>query len=482
MPTSSDQDLVFKPATELAKLIRSRQLSAEALMHATLAQIERVNPKVNAVVTLLPETELLAKARAADEAVAAAKRSGSEASLGPLHGLPTLHKDLALTKGVRTTFGSQVYADFVPEEDSLIVSRQREAGAIMLGKSNTPEFGAGSQTFNEVFGKTRNPYDLSKTCGGSSGGAAVALATGMTAVADGSDLGGSLRNPAGYCNVVGLRPSPGRVPTLPSKLVWNPLPVEGPMGRTVADVALLLQALAGPHAANPISIDESPKAFAGSLEADLKGKRIAWAPDLMGLSPVDREVVAVLDAHATTLKGLGCELEPAFPNLCGADDVFQVMRAQMYAALHGPLLKTHRHLLKDTVVWNIEAGLTLRAEQVVDAQLKHAQVVARIHEFFSRFDFIALPTAQVPPFSVDIPYPTEINGQPMANYLTWMQTCYWITVTGCPAISVPAGFTPAGLPVGVQLVAPYRQERSLLQLAQAFEQATGFGQQRPKLG
>lgn len=477
--SASQDDLVFKPATELARLIRARQLSAEELMRATLAQIGRVNPQVNAIVTLLPEAELLAKARKADEAVARAEREGQ--ALGPLHGLPTVHKDLAQTKGVRTTFGSPVYADFVPEVDSLIVSRQREAGALMLGKSNTPEFGAGSQTFNEVFGKTRNPYDLSKTCGGSSGGAAVALATGMAAVADGSDLGGSLRNPAGYCNVVGLRPSPGRVPTWPNRLPWNTLGVEGPMGRTVADVALLLQALAGPHPGSPVSVAEAAPAYTEALEADLKGKRIAWAPDLMGLSPVDRDMVAVLDARAATLRDLGCELEGAFPNLCGADEVFQVMRAQMFAALHGPLLKTHRDQLKDTVVWNIEAGLKLTAEQIIDAQVQHGQVFERVREFFTRFDYIALPTAQVPPFSVDIPYPTAINGKPMANYLTWMQTCYWITVTGCPAISVPAGFTPDGLPVGIQLVAPYRKEVALLQLAHAFEQATGFGLQRPAL-
>jgi amidase len=479
MPPSQAQDLVFTPATELAALIRSRQLSAEELMRATLGQIGRVNPQVNAVVTLLPEADLLATARRADEAVAAARRSGTEASLGVLHGLPTVHKDLALTKGVRTTFGSPVFADFVPGEDSLIVSRQREAGALMLGKSNTPEFGAGSQTFNAVFGKTRNPYDLSKTCGGSSGGAAVALATGMAAVADGSDLGGSLRNPAGYCNVVGLRPSPGRVPTWPSRLPWNTLGVEGPMGRTVADVALLLQALAGPHPGSPVSVAEPPPAYPQLLQAELKGKRIAWAPDLLGLSPVDAQVAAVLREQAKTFEVLGCVLEEALPDLSGADEVFQVMRAQMFAALHGPLLTTHREQLKDTVVWNIEAGLKLTADQIIDAQVKHGQVFERVREFFTRFDYIALPTAQVPPFSVDIPYPSEINGQPMANYLTWMQTCYWITVTGSPAISVPAGFTPSGLPVGLQLVAPYQQELKLLQVAHAFEQATRFGQRRP---
>lgn len=479
--SASKDDLVFKPATELAGLIRSRQLSAEELMRATLAQIERVNPQVNAVVTLLPENELLAKARAADDAVAEAHRHGTQASLGVLHGLPTVHKDLAQTKGVRTTFGSRIFADFVPEVDSLIVSRQREAGALMLGKSNTPEFGAGSQTFNEVFGKTRNPYDLSKTCGGSSGGAAVALATGMAAVADGSDLGGSLRNPAGYCNVVGLRPSPGRVPAWPNRIAWNTLAVEGPMGRTVADVALVLQAIAGPHAASPVSMDETPAVFAAPLVADMKGKRVAWAPSLMGLSPVDVTVVNVLQAQRGAFEAMGCVVGEALPDLSGADEVFQVTRAQMYAALHGPLLQTHRHSLKDTVIWNIEAGLKLSAQQIINAQVQHAALFQRVTDFFEHWDYIALPTAQVPPFSVDIPYPTEINGQSMSNYLTWMQTCYWITVTGCPAISVPAGFTPDGLPVGIQLVAPYRKEVALLQLAHAFEQATRFGLQRPAL-
>ena len=295
----STTDICFMTATELARRIRAKELSARAVMEAHLAQIERVNPTVNAIVTLLPE-RAMDGARAADEALARG------AAVGALHGLPIAHKDLILTKGIRTTYGSRIYADFVPDQDMLIVERMRHAGAITIGKTNTPEFGAGSQTFNEVFGATLNPYDLTKTCGGSSGGAAVALACGMVPLADGSDLGGSLRNPANFCNVVGFRTAPGRVPVYPVRDVWSPFSVEGPMARTVQDVALFLSVLAGPDRRVPISIAEPGSMFLQPLDRDFRGVRIAWNRDFGGL-PVDARVTAVIEAQRHVFTALGCQ-------------------------------------------------------------------------------------------------------------------------------------------------------------------------------
>src|SRR5215210_8167233 len=274
-----EREICFLRATELARGIRTRELSVLEVMEAHLAQIERVNNEVNAIVTLTAE-EAVNRARAADEALA----RGEE--VGPLCGLPVAHKDLSPTRGVRTTFGSLVYRDFVPDRDALIVERLKEAGAISVGKTNTPEFGAGSQTFNEVFGETLNPYDVTRTCGGSSGGAAVALACGMVPLADGSDMGGSLRNPASFCNVVGFRPSPGRVPSWPTTNAWQDLSVEGPMGRTVEDAALLLSAIAGPDARVPTSRAEPGSVFAPPLHADLGEAVVAWAPSAGGTMPI----------------------------------------------------------------------------------------------------------------------------------------------------------------------------------------------------
>ena len=471
MPAS---DLCFLSATELAELIRSRRVSAVELMQAHVAQIERVNPQVNAIVTFHPERSL-EQARAAD-----AKQAHGE-PLHLLHGLPTAHKDLVPTRGVRTTWGSTIYRDFVPEDDALIVERQAAAGAISVGKTNTPEFGAGAQTFNAVFGATRNPYDLTRTCGGSSGGAAVALACGMVPIADGSDLGGSLRNPASFCNVVGLRASSGRVPKHPTKLAWNTLSVEGAMGRTVEDVALLMQAISGPDARVPISLTEQGSLFAQPLARDFAGTRVAWAPALGGLAPVDGRIVAAIDALRPTFEVLGCRTEEAIADFTDAREIFHVQRAQIFAASHAALLAEHRDQLKDTVIWNIEQGLKLTGEQIAAAELKRTQLFQRVHEFFERYEFLVLPTAQVLPFPVEEQWVREIDGKPMADYLEWMTSCWLITVTGHPAVSVPCGFSPEGLPIGVQIVGRYRDDFGVLQLAYAFQQATGFWKQAPRL-
>jgi amidase len=374
--------------------------------------------------------------------------------------------------------GSPIYRDHVPEQDALLVERLRAAGAVTLGKTNTPEFGAGSQTFNEVFGRTLNPYDLTKTCGGSSGGAAVALACGLVPIADGSDTGGSLRNPASFCNVVGLRGAPGRVPAWPTDTPWSTLHVPGPMARTVADVALMLSAMAGPDPRSPIAIAESGDRFRANLGRDFKGVRIAWSRDLGGL-PVDRRVTAVLDAQRPTFEALGCHVEDGQPDLAEARHVFQVLRAVNFATRYGPLLARHRHQMKDTVVWNIEEGLKLTAREIGEADVEHAQLYHRTREFMERHEFLLLPTVQVLPFDVTQPYVTEINGVRLPTYIDWMRTCSDITVTGLPAISVPAGFTDDGLPVGLQIAGRHQDEWGVLQLAHAFEQATGFHRRRP---
>src|ERR687893_756586 len=446
-------------------------------MAACIEQIGRTNPRVNAIVTLAPE-RAMRDARAADEQLAKALAYGEE--VGPLHGLPVAHKDLAPTRGIRTTFGSLVYQDFVPEEDALVVERLRRAGAITVGKTNTPEFGAGSQTYNEVFGVTLNPYDTTKTCGGSSGGAAVALACGMVPIAGGSDMGGSLRNPASFCNVVGFRPSPGRVPSWPDPTPWLSLTVDGPMARTVEDTALMLSAIAGPDARCPLSILEPGALFLRPLERDFGGVRVAWSWDLGGL-PVDPRVTEVLEGHRDVFESLGCAVEEAEPDLADADEVFKTLRAWRYELSVGELLEEHRDEMKDTVVWNIEEGARLGGPQVGRAERKRTELFHRVRSFMGSYEFLVSPVSQVPPFDVKQRYVTEIAGERMQTYVDWMKSCYYVSVTGLPAISVPCGFTREGLPVGIQIVGRYRDDFGVLQLAHEFEDATRHGEHRPPL-
>ena len=465
----SDPELCFLSARELVRRMLAKEVSAREVMAAHIARVERLNPAVNAIVTFAPE-QAMAGAAAADERLARGQAVGS------LHGLPVAHKDLHDTAGMRTTYGSPIYADHIPTADALCVRRLKDAGAITIGKTNTPEFGLGSQTFNAVFGATLNPWDLTKTCGGSSGGAAVALACGMVPIADGSDMGGSLRNPANFNNVVGFRCSPGRMPGPPGS--WATLSVDGPMARDVGDVALMLSAMAGPDASSPISISEPGASFYRDLERDFGGTRIAFSGDFGGL-PIDPRVSAVLESQRHVFAGLGCEIDEAVPDLSDAHEVFQTLRAVGLVATRGELLKTHRHLLKDAAIWNIEKGLSLTGEDVGRAQRLQTLVFQRMKAFMDRYEFLIVPVNQVPPFSVDMPYPTEINGVAMDSYIDWMKSCYYITITGHPAISVPCGFTPEGLPVGVQIVGRYRDEFGVLQLAHAFERATQFGKRRP---
>ena len=464
-------DLCRLTAVELTTLVRAKQVSSVDVLSAHLQRIERLNPRVNAIVTLAPERAMKA-ARDADETLA---RGGP---VGPLHGLPIAHKDLQPTKGVRTTFGSPIFRDFVPAEDSLVVERLRSAGAVFIGKTNTPEFGAGSQTFNPVFGPTLNPYDVTKTCGGSSGGAAVALACGMVPIADGSDMGGSLRNPASFCNVVGLRPSPGRVPIWPAMLAWSTLGVEGPMARTVADAALLLSAMAGPDPRSPISLDEAGGRFAASLERSFKGVRVAWWKNLGGL-PIDPRVRETVNAQRRVFESLGCVVEEAEPDLCDADDIFKTLRAAAFVAGLGRVVSEHRPLVKDTILWEIDRGERLTAPEIGRAEAKRTELYHRMRNFMDRYEFFVLPTTQVPPFDVTMPYVSTIDGVKMATYIDWMKSCYFISITGHPAISVPAGFTGDRLPVGIQIVGRHRDDWGVLQIAHAFEQAAGVAPRWP---
>lgn len=440
-------------------------------MQAHLTQIERVNCKVNAIVTIVADAAL-EQARKADEALSQGQQ------IGPLHGLPVAHKDLVPTRGVRTTFGSPIYADHIPDEDGLIIQRLRAAGAIMVGKTNVPEFGAGSHTFNNVFGATLNPYDTSKTCGGSSGGAAVALACGMVPIADGSDTGGSLRNPANFCNVVGFRTAPGRVPFWPTDVAWFPISVQGPMARTVQDTALMLSAIAGPDRRAPISLGDSGEIFRQSLERTFDGVRVAWSRDLGGL-PVDPRVTNVLDARKSVFEDLNCIVTNDEPDFSDADEVFKVWRAWAMELKFAELLETRRDQIKDTVIWNVERGMELTGPQLGQAERKHTAVYQRVREFMEHYEYLVMPVNQVPPFDINTEYPTQIAGTDMETYIDWMKSCYFITVTGLPAISVPAGFTEDGLPVGVQIVGRHHDEFGVLQLAHAFEQATGFWKSRP---
>ncbi len=439
-------------------------------MEAHLAQIERVNPEVNAIVTFHAE-------KAMEEAKTAEEKLALGEEVGPLHGLPVAHKDLFPTKGIRTTFGSPIFSDFVPEEDAIVVERSKRAGAVSVGKTNTPELGAGSQTFNEVFGRTLNPYDATKTCGGSSGGAAVALACGMLPIADGSDMGGSLRNPASFCNVVGLRPSIGRVP-VKSVAGFSQISVDGPMARTVGDLALMLSAISGSDPRSPSSISEPGSVFSRSLDRDFSGTRIAFSHDL-GEFPVDGLVRETFDGSRSVFEDIGCRVEETSPDFSGADEVFKVLRAWHFELSHGVLLDNHRDKLKDTVIWNIEEGRRLTGPQIGEAEKKRTALYERVRKFLETYEFLVLPTVQVPPFDVDEPYVEEINGIEMDTYIDWMKSCYFVTATGLPAISVPCGFTDDGLPVGLQIVGRLRDELGILQIARAFERATGFGKRRP---
>lgn len=472
-PSSSRADRAgaFLPARELATQIRRREIGIAEYLEALLARIERVNPQVNAIVSLQADAAM-AQAQVMDNTTPEEEQ--------PLWGMPIAIKDLVLTQGIRTTFGSPIYADYVPDVDELFVSRLKRAGAIIIGKTNTPEFGAGSQTFNPVFGATRNPYALDRTCGGSSGGAAAALAAGLLPFADGSDLGGSLRNPASFCNVVGFRPSPGRVPNWPKQLSSEPWSVSGPMARSVDDAALLLSVMAGPDLRSPLSLPEAGATFGECPAGDATGVRFAFSEGF-GQFPVDAAVTDVVRAALPVFETIGGQVAVDGPDLRDAAEIFSTFRAWLFATRFRDDYKRHADQMKQTVRWNIEQGLQLTLDDVTAASIKHSALVGRMAGFFDNYDFLLCPAAQVPPFSLEQEWVSSINGIELPTYLDWMGVCWAITVTGCPAISVPAGFTPDGLPIGIQIVGRRGHDLDVLRIARAFEQATGFAARRPTL-
>jgi amidase len=448
----------------LARLLRGRELSARELLDAYLDRICRVNPRLNAIVTLAEE-QATASAAAADDAAARGE------PLGPLHGLPIAVKDLADAAGIRTTYGSPLFADHVPDADAPHVARLRAAGAVIIGKTNTPEFGAGSQTFNPVFGVTRNPWDTRMTPGGSSGGAAAAVAAGLLPFADGSDLAASVRNPAAMCLVTGLRTTPGLVGAAdPARDdVFDPLSVVGPIARSAADAALLLSGLRGDDPGLPLARPAANAAAAGAdaygpSPESVAGLRIAWSNDLGGLS-VEPEVARMLGRARAALENAGAVVTDAEPRLDDADEVFLVLRGVGMAGKFGDMLRSHRDQVKDTLAWNIEYGLGLTAERIAAALRRRSAIFGRMREFLRDFDVLALPTSQVLPFPVEREWVTSINGVAQQTYIDWLRSCSRITVTGHPAVSVPAGLSAGGLPVGLQLVGRYGGDGRLLAIA-----------------
>jgi amidase len=443
-------------------------------MSAHLERIHGLNPKVNAIVAMLPEERCLALADEAD------RRPATRATPPPLHGLPVAIKDLQPAVGFPCTQGSPIYKDAMPAADSVLVERLRRAGAIVIGKTNVPEFGLGSHTYNKVYGTTFNPYDLTKSAGGSSGGAGAALATGMLPLADGSDLGGSLRNPANFNNIVALRPTVGLVPTAPTAFPLLGFAVNGPMARTVDDAAFLLSVMAGADPRDPGCQQSDPSAFAKPLDRRFRGTRVAWCPDLGDL-PLDPRVGSVLDAQRRTFEMLGCRVEDACPDLSGADWIFLTLRRWRSAAILAPLLAKNRDQLKPEAIGEIEAGLAVTSADVARAMIQHGELMERMRQFQETYEFTLCAVNQVPPFDASLDWPKTIAGVTMDHYTDWMKSAYWVTVTFCPAMSVPAGFTPDGLPVGIQIVGRYRDDWGVLQLGHAFEQATRFGERRPAM-
>jgi amidase len=470
---AATDDICYMRAVDMAAAIRAKKLSAREVMQAHLRQISRINSSVNAMVTLVPEDQLMTQAAAADEAIARGK------SVGALHGMPVAVKDLHETSGIRTTFGSPLHKNNVPDFDCRVVQKEKEAGAIVLGKTNVPEFGLGSQTFNPVFGPTHNPWDLSKTCGGSTGGGAVAVACGMAPLADGSDMGGSLRNPPNFNNVVGIRPSPGRVSNIPTHLAWFTLAVPGPVARNVTDCAFFLSVLAGYDQNSPISIDQSGTQFAQPLERSFQGVRVAMFKD-MGL-PWDPEVKSAVQAQRKVFESLGCIVIDAEPDFTDANESFLAWRHWSTELGFGDLLATHGDQLNEYVHWHVEEGRKLTGPYLARVEAKRSALYQRLCNFKGEYDYFILPVNQVLPFDVTTHYPTEIAGTKMENYLAWMKSAYYISAAGNPAMSVPCAFSATGLPIGLQIVGHHHDDWGVLQLGYAFEQQTKVGNRRPPL-
>ena len=471
---SGHDELIALSACEAVACLKAGDVSPVELVDAAAARIEAVNPAVNAIPTLCLD-------QARDTAKAMPKPDNPDA--GWLAGLPVMIKEVNEVAGMRTTYGSPIFADHVPDQDDLMVDTLKRRGAVVLGKSNIPEFAAGANTFNEVFGKTRNPWNTDMTCGGSSGGSAVSVATGMSWLATGNDLGGSLRTPASFCSVVGLRPSVGRVAQangLMSQDAYQSLVVEGPIGRDVADVALMLDAQSGRNPKDPKSLVSPATPFLQSTLEPRAPKRVGFTPNL-GIGPMDQEVAAICTAAAARFGDAGSVVEDAAPDFTGAMDVFQTLRAALFATIAAPLLDNHRAQLKPEMVWQVEKGLALSSGEVGRASMARTKLYQRVASWFEDYDVLALPAATVPPFDVNIRYIEEVDGRTFDNYVDWIYITYAITLTGCPAISVPAAFTDSGLPVGIQLVGRPYGEAELLSYAAQLEEILALGRMTPMM-
>jgi amidase len=456
----SSSELISMSAREAVSRLKSGEVTPLELIDAAEERIAVVDPAVNALPTLCM-----------DMARAAAKSMTVPDDPGPgwLGGLPIVVKDVTDVKGVRTTHGSPIFAENISERDDVSVEVLKRNGAIVIGKSNTPEFAAGANTFNEVFGKTLNPWNTDMTCGGSSGGAAVAVATGMSWLATGTDLGGSLRTPASFCSVVGLRPSPGRVAAGPQRDPFQSLSMNGPIARNVLDVALMLDAEVGGDARFPLALEAPLRSFQEAALNPLTPPRIGFTPDL-GIGPVDPEVAEICRAGATRFAEAGAIVEESTPDFSGALDTFQTLRASAFVVNRAPLLEKHRDKMKPEMIWNIEKGMAQSSGDLSIALRERGALYQRVAAWFEDYDVLACPAAIVPPFDVDMRYVERVGAYEFANYVDWLYITFAITLTGCPAISVPIGFTASGLPVGLQLVGRPRSEAELLSFAARLEE------------
>lgn len=455
-----DEGLVKKTAVEIVNLLKRGEVTPADLLDTLEARVAAVDDKVNALPTLCFDR-------------ARSHLDGTEGQ-GPLYGLPVAIKDLSDVAGVRTTYGSMIFEHHVPDRSENLVERLEGNGGVVYAKSNTPEFGAGANTFNDVFGYTRNPWDTALSAAGSSGGAAVALATGMAWIAHGSDMGGSLRNPASFCGVVGMRPSIGRVAHDSRTLIDDTLGADGPMARNVADLALMLDAMVGEDPRDLLSLPRDGANYLDAARRAERPARVAFSADL-GITPVDPQVATIVRAAADKLAASGVVVEEAHPDLSEAHDCFNTLRAVAFAANLSPLLDQHRDVFKPEIVWNIEKGLELTAAEIVKAEARRAELCRRTRDFFETYDILLTPATIVPPYPVEQRFVEQCNGVTFDNYVHWLAIAYAITLVGCPSVALPAGFTDSGLPVGIQVIADSRADAHAISAAAHLEQVLGLG-------
>jgi amidase len=472
----SGNSLIQLTATEAVAKLRAGDVSPLEMIDAAAERIAAVEPEVNALPTLCLE-----RARDHAKALQNGKRREAENEPGWLAGLPVAIKDLTEVAGVRTTFGSPIFADYVSDRSHPIVERIERRGGIVIAKSNTPEFGAGGSTFNEVFGRTRNPWNTALTCGGSTGGGAVALATGEVWLAHGSDHGGSLRRPATYCSVVGLRPSPGRVTRGAQEDLWSPLSVQGPMARNIPDLALFLDTMAGWDIDDPMTYDAPARSYVDAVAAAEREKplRVAFATDFGGTMPMDRETAAICAKEVRRLEALGIGIEEAFPDLGALNEAFLILRSQHFVVDREELLATKRDLLKPDIIWQTERGLSETPSRLAWAEHERARFFRSMRDIFARCDVLITPGASTPAFDVNLRAPEKIGGQVLENYMGGSLINAFATLASCPAVAVPCGFDQHGRPVGLQVVAPPRQDARALQVAALFEKTMGLDRMLP---